>query len=79
MNLYIWIVQFAKQIGDFDPGAPETKMYYALKTQQYFHRSANLALDVENEFIKIGRTSREANKEVWYLGIAGNQYAKYSC
>lgn len=60
----------AKQIGDFDPGSPETKMYYTLKTQQYFQRSANLALDVENEFIKIGRTSREARQRgvgIWVL------------
>ncbi|HEY2726074.1 MAG TPA: N-acetylmuramoyl-L-alanine amidase [Parafilimonas sp.] len=60
----------AKQIGDFNPGAPETKMYYTLKTQQYFQRSANLALDVENEFIKIGRTSREAKQRgvgIWVL------------
>jgi N-acetylmuramoyl-L-alanine amidase len=60
----------AKQIGDFDPSSAETKMYYALKTQQYFLRSANLALDVENEFIKIGRTSREAKQRgvgIWVL------------
>jgi N-acetylmuramoyl-L-alanine amidase len=60
----------AQQVGDFDPGAPETKMYYTLKTQQYFQRSANLALDVENEFIKIGRTSREAKQRgvgIWVL------------
>jgi len=59
-----------KQIGDFDPSSPETKMYYTLKTQQYFQRSANLALDVENEFIKIGRTSREARQRgvgIWVL------------
>jgi N-acetylmuramoyl-L-alanine amidase len=60
----------AKQIGDFDPGSTETKMYYTLKTQQYFQRSANLALDVENEFTKIGRTSREARQRgvgIWVL------------
>ncbi|MEO8712183.1 MAG: N-acetylmuramoyl-L-alanine amidase [Parafilimonas sp.] len=60
----------AKQIGDFDPDSPETKMYYTLKTQQYFQRSANLALDVENEFTKIGRTSREEKQRgvgIWVL------------
>jgi N-acetylmuramoyl-L-alanine amidase len=60
----------AKQIGDFDPSSPETKMYYTLKTQKYFQRSANLALDVENEFTKIGRTSREARQRgvgIWVL------------
>ena len=60
----------AKQIGEFDPGSPEKKIYYSLKTQQFFQRSANLARDVENEFIKIGRTSREAKQRgvgIWVL------------
>ncbi|SFP97834.1 N-acetylmuramoyl-L-alanine amidase family protein [Parafilimonas terrae] len=60
----------AQQLGDFDPGDPTRKMYYTLKTQQYFQRSANLARDVENEFIKIGRTSREARQRgvgIWVL------------
>ena len=60
----------AQQIGDFDLDSPERKIYYTLKTQQYFQRSANLALDVENEFIKIGRTSREAKQRgvgIWVL------------
>lgn len=60
----------SKQIGNFDPGAPENKIYYTLKTQQYFQRSANLAMDVENEFIKVGRTSREARQRgvgIWVL------------
>ncbi len=60
----------AQQIGDFDPGSPENKIYYSIKTQQYFQRSANLALDVENEFIKLGRTSREAKQRgvgIWVL------------
>lgn len=60
----------AKQIGDFDPGTPENKIYYTLKTEQYFKRSASLALDVENEFTKIGRTSREAKQRgvgIWVL------------
>ena len=59
-----------QQIGDFDPGSPETKMYYTLKMQQYFQRSANLALDVENEFTKLGRLSREARQRgvgIWVL------------
>jgi N-acetylmuramoyl-L-alanine amidase len=60
----------AQQIGDFDLSSPERKIYYALKTQQYFQRSANLARDVENEFINIGRTSREAKQRgvgIWVL------------
>ncbi len=59
-----------QQIGDFEPGSPENKIYYSLKTQQYFQRSANLALDVENEFTKIGRISREAKQRgvgIWVL------------
>ncbi len=59
-----------QQIGDFDLDSPERKIYYTLKTQQYFQRSANLALDVENEFIKVGRTSREARQRgvgIWVL------------
>jgi N-acetylmuramoyl-L-alanine amidase len=59
-----------QQIGDFQPGSPENKIYYSLKTQQYFQRSANLALDVENEFTKIGRISREAKQRgvgIWVL------------
>lgn len=60
----------AQQIGDFDLSSPEKKIYYTLKTQQYFQRSANLARDVENEFIKIGRSSREAKQRgvgIWVL------------
>jgi len=60
----------AQQIGDFDLSSPERKIYYTLKTQQYFQRSANLARDVENEFINIGRTSREAKQRgvgIWVL------------
>ncbi len=60
----------AQQVGDFDPSSAEKKIYYTLKTQQYFQRSANLARDVENEFIKIGRTSREAKQRgvgIWVL------------
>ena len=60
----------AKQIGDFDPSSPENKIVYSLKTQQYFQRSANLAIDVENEFEKIGRTSRGAKQRqvgIWVL------------
>lgn len=60
----------AQQIGEFDPGDPTKKIYFTLKTQQYFQRSANLARDVENEFVKVGRTSREARQRgvgIWVL------------
>ncbi len=60
----------AKQIGDFDPSSPENNILYSLKTQQYFQRSANLAIDVENELEKIGRASRGAKQRqvgIWVL------------
>jgi N-acetylmuramoyl-L-alanine amidase len=43
---------------------------YSLKTQQYFNRSANLALTVEEEFKKVGRISRQAQQRqvgIWVL------------
>ena len=52
----------AKTFEGFDPNSNEQKIYYSLKTQQYFTRSANLALDVENEFTAIGRVSRSAKQ-----------------
>jgi N-acetylmuramoyl-L-alanine amidase len=60
----------AEQFEGFDPDSPEKRMYYSLKTQQYFQRSANLALDVEQEFTKVGRISREARQRqvgIWVL------------
>lgn len=60
----------AGQVGDFDPDSPEKRILYSLKTQQYFTRSANLALDVEQEFTKVGRISREARQRqvgIWVL------------
>jgi N-acetylmuramoyl-L-alanine amidase len=59
-----------QQVSDFDPNSPEKMILYSLKTQQYFQRSANLALDVENEFEKIGRASRGAKQRqvgIWVL------------
>jgi N-acetylmuramoyl-L-alanine amidase len=60
----------AKQINDFDPDSPEKMILYSLKTQQYFQRSANLALTVEDEFSKIGRATRDALQRqvgIWVL------------
>ncbi len=60
----------ATQVADFDPDSPEKMILYSLKTKQYFSRSANLALTVEDEFKKIGRISREARqrqKGIWVL------------
>lgn len=60
----------AKMAADFDPDSPEKRILYSLKTQQYFTRSSNLAMTVEDEFTKIGRVSREAKQRqvgLWVL------------
>lgn len=60
----------AGQMKDFDLESPQKRILYALKTQQYFTRSANLALTVEDEFRKVGRISREARQRqvgIWVL------------
>ncbi|HWB24419.1 MAG TPA: N-acetylmuramoyl-L-alanine amidase [Chitinophagaceae bacterium] len=60
----------AKMAADFDPDSPEKMILYALKTQQYFTRSSNLAMTVEDEFQKVGRVSREAKQRqvgLWVL------------
>lgn len=60
----------AKQVADFDPNDPEKMILYSLKTKQYFNRSANLAMTVEDEFKKTGRISREARQRqigIWVL------------
>lgn len=60
----------ARFVKDFDPNNPNRMVLYSLKTQQYFNRSANLALTVEDEFKKVGRISREAQQRqvgIWVL------------
>jgi N-acetylmuramoyl-L-alanine amidase len=60
----------ANFVKDFDPNSPEKLILYSLKTQQYFTRSANLALSVEEEFKKVGRISRQAQQRqvgIWVL------------
>lgn len=60
----------ADYVKDFDIDSPDRMILYSLKTQQYFSRSANLALTVEEEFIKVGRISREAQQRqvgIWVL------------
>jgi N-acetylmuramoyl-L-alanine amidase len=60
----------AQQVADFDPNDPEKMILYSLKTKQYFNRSANLAMTVEDEFRKTGRVSREARQRqvgIWVL------------
>lgn len=59
-----------KESADFKPNDPQKKMYYSLKTRRYFSRSLSLAVNIEKEFTKIGRTSREARqrtKGIWVL------------
>jgi N-acetylmuramoyl-L-alanine amidase len=60
----------ANFVKDFDPNSPDRMILYSLKTQQYFTRSANLALNVEEEFVKVGRVSRQAQQRqvgIWVL------------
>jgi N-acetylmuramoyl-L-alanine amidase len=60
----------ANFVKDFDPNSPDRMILYSLKTQQYFNRSANLALTVEEEFRKVGRISRQAQQRqvgIWVL------------
>ena len=60
----------ANFVKDFDPTSPDRMVLYSLKTQQYFTRSANLALHVEDEFVKVGRVSRQAQQRqvgIWVL------------
>jgi len=60
----------AKQVADFDPNDPEKMILYSLKTKQYFNRSANLAMTVEDEFKKTGRVRCEARQRqigIWVL------------
>lgn len=60
----------ANYVKDFDPSSPDRMILYSLKTQQYFNRSANLALTVEDEFKKVGRISRQAQQRqvgIWVL------------
>ena len=60
----------ANFVKDFDPNSPDRMILYSLKTQQYFNRSATLALTVEEEFKKVGRISRQAHQRqvgIWVL------------
>lgn len=55
---------------NFKPNDPEKKIYYSLKTRKYFQRSYTLAESIEKEFIKVGRSSRQAKqrtKGIWVL------------
>jgi N-acetylmuramoyl-L-alanine amidase len=61
---------FSQKYGEVDPNSPEFIALSLLKTKQFFRRSATLAGMVEDEFTKVGRTSRgEAQRQVgiWVL------------
>ena len=60
----------AKELKDFNPTDAAKMMIINMKTQNYFSRSTNLALTIEEEFQKVGRISREAKqrqKGIWVL------------
>jgi N-acetylmuramoyl-L-alanine amidase len=53
-----------------DANDPTKTMLANILTQQYFQRSAKLAMTIEEEFLKIGRISRKAQqrkKGIWVL------------
>ncbi len=59
-----------KALEQEDSNDPTKRMLAAVVTQQYFQRSAKLALTIEDEFQRIGRTSRQAQqrrKGIWVL------------
>jgi len=61
---------YKENYGDIDPNSPEFIALSLLKTKQFFKRSATLAGLVENEFIKVGRTSsgqQQRQVGIWVL------------
>lgn len=61
---------YQEKYGDIDPNSPDFIALSLLKTKQFFKRSAALAGMVEDEFIKVGRTSRGQQQRqvgIWVL------------
>lgn len=61
---------YREKYGDIDPNSPEFIALSLLKTKQFFKRSATLAGMVEEQFIKVGRTSRGQKQRgvgIWVL------------
>lgn len=61
---------YKENYGDVDPNSPEFIAVSLLKTKQFFKRSAALAGFVEDEFFKVGRTSRGQQQRqvgIWVL------------
>ncbi|GAC1442509.1 MAG: hypothetical protein NVSMB63_10900 [Sediminibacterium sp.] len=59
-----------KALEERDSNDPTKQMLTSIVTQQYFQRSAKLALTIEEEFTKVGRISRQAQqrrKGIWVL------------
>ena len=55
---------------NFDPYSPEQAIAISLRTQQYAERSINLAYNVQEEFINIGRSNRDVRQRgvgIWVL------------
>jgi N-acetylmuramoyl-L-alanine amidase len=61
---------YSQKYGDVDPNSPEFIALSLLKTKQFFRRSATLAGMVEEQFTKVGRTSRGQQQRtvgIWVL------------
>jgi N-acetylmuramoyl-L-alanine amidase len=61
---------YKENYGDIDPNSPEFIALSLLKTKQFFKRSATLSGMVEEQFIKVGRTSRGQKQRgvgIWVL------------
>ena len=61
---------YREKYGDVDPNSPDFIALSLLKTKQFFKRSATLAGMVEEQFVKVGRTSRGQQQRqvgIWVL------------
>lgn len=61
---------YKDKYGDIDPNSPEFIALSLLKTKQFFKRSATFSGMVEEQFIKVGRTSRGQKQRgvgIWVL------------
>ncbi|HZF64217.1 MAG TPA: N-acetylmuramoyl-L-alanine amidase [Chitinophagaceae bacterium] len=61
---------FEQKYGGIDPNSPDFIALSLLKTKQFFKRSATLAGMVEDEFARVGRTSRGQRQRqvgIWVL------------
>jgi len=61
---------YKEKYGDIDPNSPDFIALSLLKTKQFFKRSATLSGMVEEQFAKVGRTSRGQRQRqvgIWVL------------